>query len=512
MNAGVVALSGVGTLGATTNSLVLGGGSLDLGGLSGTAGNVSLTSAATGNQISNGTLTSSVSSGTAFNIANSSGTATITAILAGSGAGLTKTGGGVLVLGGSNTFTGPVSVTSGGIVSVATIGNAGAAGNLGAAANISGTAPIRFTQTNGSFTNSLIYTGAGETTDRNVTLDYGNNVAAAILANGSGNLTLTGAFNMTSKNSTNGAAPLILAGTSTGANTLTGDMTEAGGNKISVSKQDTGTWVLSGIRNYSAVTDVRSGLLQFDSIANAGVASALGTGASPYAVLPSTNTSPLSSYGTTRIPYQIALGGTATSGTLEYIGVGSGSSNRSFGFNNNGTLSAASGAGTLSLSGTFAPAASTNVAFTLAAANSGTNTISGVIANLAAASTTANATASGANQISVASSAGFSIGQTLTGAGIAANSIITGISTGTLFLSQNTTASLSAGTSLSAAGGTMSLAKTGPGTWALSGTNTYTGPTTVSGGRLVVSAGNINASNGITLNGAGAELRYNSAT
>ena len=52
----------------------------------------------------------------------------------------------------------------------------------------------------------------------------------------------------------------------------------------------------------------------------------------------------------------------------------------------------------------------------------------------------------------------------------------------------------------------------GPGTLAFSGSNTYSGATTISAGQLQISAGNINASSGITVNGAGAEFKYNSAT
>jgi autotransporter-associated beta strand protein len=64
----------------------------------------------------------------------------------------------------------------------------------------------------------------------------------------------------------------------------------------------------------------------------------------------------------------------------------------------------------------------------------------------------------------------------------------------------------------SIAGSGVSVNKTGAGLWRLTGNNSYTAATTVSAGQLHVSAGNINSSSGITLNGATAELRYNSAT
>lgn len=65
------------------------------------------------------------------------------------------------------------------------------------------------------------------------------------------------------------------------------------------------------------------------------------------------------------------------------------------------------------------------------------------------------------------------------------------------------------GTIVGAAG--MTLTKTGPGTQVLGGINTYTGLTSVNGGKLTISAtGTINASSGVSI-GAG-EFNYNSAT
>ncbi|MCE9629092.1 MAG: autotransporter-associated beta strand repeat-containing protein [Planctomycetia bacterium] len=61
--------------------------------------------------------------------------------------------------------------------------------------------------------------------------------------------------------------------------------------------------------------------------------------------------------------------------------------------------------------------------------------------------------------------------------------------------------------------GTGGLSKVGSGTWSLSAANTYSGATTINAGRLLVAAaGQINSTSGITLDGMGAELKYNSAT
>jgi fibronectin-binding autotransporter adhesin len=59
----------------------------------------------------------------------------------------------------------------------------------------------------------------------------------------------------------------------------------------------------------------------------------------------------------------------------------------------------------------------------------------------------------------------------------------------------------------------VSFTKAGPGTQILTGSNTYAGSTSITGGKLVIaSTGLINQTSGITINGAGAELAYNSST
>ncbi|NBX31019.1 hypothetical protein EBR04_11365, partial [bacterium] len=94
----------------------------------------------------------------------------------------------------------------------------------------------------------------------------------------------------------------------------------------------------------------------------------------------------------------------------------------------------------------------------------------------------------------------------LAGGGVSGGNVTLG--TGTLTTGGNNTSTSYAGV-ISGSGG---LTKAGTGVLTLSAANTFSGATTISAGQLQISAGNINSSSGITVNGATAEFRYNSAT
>ncbi|MFM8495662.1 MAG: beta strand repeat-containing protein, partial [Planctomycetia bacterium] len=208
INSGTIMLSGAGTLGSGTAGLALGGGALDLGGLPISAGNVSITSApSSGNQIQNGTLT-----GTAFSVSNTSGVSTISANLAGVGAALSKSGAGTLVLSGSNSFTGGVTLTGGQVQ----IANANALGSGAFTTNVDADTTIAFNlPTSGTGANAITINKPVSNRTYYFQQNQANNVTLA------GNITVaSGNANWFSLNSglTSGTFTL------TGSNAFSGDV------------------------------------------------------------------------------------------------------------------------------------------------------------------------------------------------------------------------------------------------------------------------------------------------
>ena len=106
---GTLVLSGANTF---TGGITVASGSLDLGGTSQAIGPVTVSAAApSGDTVSNGSLTA-----TSYAASNDSGAAVVSANLQGSGATMTKTGAGTLVLSGTNTYDGMTSINAGALV------------------------------------------------------------------------------------------------------------------------------------------------------------------------------------------------------------------------------------------------------------------------------------------------------------------------------------------------------------------------------------------------------------
>ena len=211
INAGTLALSGVGTLG-TGSALTLGGGNLDLGTTSQTVGAVSVTApAGSGDTISNGSLT-----GTSYAASNTTGNAIISAnLLVNGAAGFAKTGAGTVTLSGANTYTGLTTVTAGTLAY--------------GASNVIATGDVTV---NGA--TAILSLGTNSDSAGTVTLDGGGSITSS-----TGVLTSTTSFEMKS-----GSVSAILDGSGTPLN-----------------KTTSGTVTLSGSNTYTGLTTVTAGTL-----------------------------------------------------------------------------------------------------------------------------------------------------------------------------------------------------------------------------------------------------------
>jgi autotransporter-associated beta strand protein len=187
-----------------------------------------------------------------FAVPNAAGSVTLNSALAGNGtAGLRVSGGtnGVLVLGNaSNSYAGATSI-NGGVLSVAGIGNAGNNSHLGT----NGTINIG----NAANAGTLRYTGIGETTDKVINLAGTTGGATIGAENTSGLLKFTSNLTATG----NGNKTLTLRGTGNGE--LAGNIVDSTGKLTSVTKNDVGTWTLSGSNTYTGNTTVSNGILVF---------------------------------------------------------------------------------------------------------------------------------------------------------------------------------------------------------------------------------------------------------
>lgn len=204
--------------------LSVSGATLDLGGVATTVGSFTGTNELT---LTTGTLTAT----NGYTFATSSGTATVNGVLAGgTGATLTKTGAGVLLLNGTHTATGAVTISAG---TLRIAGN----DRIGAAA--------------------VTLTGG--------TLDLGGFSETVTSVTGSGNITITAGTL-----GTTGGTGFTFNGAS-GTATVNAVL-----NGTNLTKSNAGTLELNGANGYTGTTTINGGVLRLSSserIANSGTIS-----------------------------------------------------------------------------------------------------------------------------------------------------------------------------------------------------------------------------------------------
>lgn len=261
-----------------------------------------------------------------------------------------------------NSFSGGVTLNSGSLT-VTSLGMTGQNSALGTNGTIkvgSGTSSL-----------SLIYTGSGETSDKNFDLT-GTTGGVTIYSAGAGGLTLTG--NITASGL--GAKTLTLRSNGSGlvnTNILSGKISDSSNGATSLAKNDANTWILAGANAYSGSTTIGNGTLQ---VGNGGTTGTLGTG-----VVTITNTTSAlvfdrsdtidvsNNIAGSGVLKQIGSGTLNLTGTNTYTGLTTVSDGKLL---NNGSIAGAVAVdgGTLGGSGTFGGLVTINSGGTLSPGNS----------------------------------------------------------------------------------------------------------------------------------------------
>ncbi len=507
---------------ANTGSIEITGGQLNLG----TTASLTITSNALGNRIS------SVLIG-----GNTAQTLTIT--------------GGTMTLFGANTFDRAVTVngTGGGKLSVASVGSVGSASSNMGAPTTATTATVNLLGGG-----ALSYTGTGETSDRVLNLSSGAGSGGIVEQSGSGLLKFTGGVTSTGASS----KVLTIQGSSPGTGEISGVIANnSGTNLTSILKNGSGTWTLSNTANtYSGKTSINGGTLSVSSIGSInGGASGLGSVTTvANGTLDMSGNGRLLYTGTGETTNRVVnlVSGFGSGAILDQSG--SGNLNITGGVTSTGTSSKlltlqGSTAGTAEISGVIANNSVSNLTSILklgtgtwtfsnaantfsgkTSINGGTLSVSSIgsvnggASNLGSVTTVANGTIdmTGGGRLlytgpGETTDRVINLSSTFSGAAVLDQSgtgnlkftsgvTSTGMSSKTITL-QGSTAGTGEISGAIADNGGVNLTrvnKTGSGTWTLSSnSNTYTGTTTVTNGKLVV---NGNISTGVVTVGTGATI------
>jgi autotransporter-associated beta strand protein len=454
---------------------------------------------------------------------------TLSGVLSGPG-GLNVSGNnlGTIIISGPNTFTGPVALgqigaSSNITLSVSSINSVTTptpqlSSSLGAPSSaVNGIISM------GSLTNAgiLIYTGIGETSDRVINL-AGTTGGATIENDGSGPLVFTSSLTAT----TNGVKTLTLRGSNTGANTIAAIVDSSSG-ATSVTKAQSGTWVLSGANSYTGGTTVSAGTLLVDgsvasgsavTVASATILGGNGTingtvNASAGAILSPGDPASSSGVGTLTlannsatsltlngntikcdlsatagISDSIAISGTLVLNGANYITLSTPLGTAPAGTYTLMTYAAQTGTGTLALDQAYPNATLTvgAASVTLTIAGSGT---AGTLTWLGDGSANAWNTAATGDWLNGVTVATYADGSSVLFDDTSTNNSIN-INSGTVLpaLVEVNTSSKNYTITGSGIGGTASVTKYGSSTLTLPSANTYSGATTIAGGTISVAS------------------------
>jgi fibronectin-binding autotransporter adhesin len=262
----------------------------------------------------------------------------------------------------NNSYTGSTTVRTGGL-SVNCLKDGNVNSSIGASSNAASNLVID-DNGSGGMGARLIYTGAGDSTNRMFTIGAGG---GALEASGTGALKFTNTAPIAMPGAANRL--LSLAGANIGDNTLAAQINNPiAGGVTSLTKTGTGTWVLSNANStYSGVTTINGGVLVVDKLADGNQPSSIGASSNA-----ATN---------------LVIG---NGSILRYTGAGD-TTNRGFSLDPGVTYIESSGSGPLTLANTGAVQLNgTNQARTVAlgGTNTQTNTLGGTIGDNGTGQTT----------------------------------------------------------------------------------------------------------------------------
>ena len=429
--------------------------------------------------------------GNTLSIGANNASTTFSAVISGTGGGLTKVGNGTLTLSGANSYTGATAINQGAI-------RATIAGALG-----------------GTATNTVVADGAAfelaggfSLSAEPITVSGAGISSGGVIRNISGSNTITGVITLAANSRINSDADFLVFNPSGDVDAITGNFNlSLGGagnfifsDRIAIgtgvlTKEGAGALTILSPATHSGGTILSAGTIRLGSTTN----NALGTGtvALNGGILSGNNTVERTLTNSVTIGGNVGFGDGVATGAIVLSGpVNLGSAIRTLDVSNTTTLSGAvgsggitkAGAGTLNLSGNNTYDGGTTLNAGVLRIRSTTGAGTGTITQL-----------NGSSQLdidvagTVANDLDVYLVDFLQSAELSGDITVNG----TIF-----DAGLNVrGTNSGLISGTGGLTKTGLGTVILSGNNTYSGATAVNGGRLIVNGSQ--SSSAVTVNSAG---------